>query len=58
MTKYKVIAIDGPSSSGKSSVASSVAKKLNILHLNTGRLYRAMGLYAYKNGLFLTTKMT
>lgn len=45
------IAIDGPSSSGKSSMASRVAKKLGILHLNTGRMYRALGLYAFNNGL-------
>ncbi len=48
------IAIDGPSASGKSSVADKVAKKLNILHLNTGCLYRALGLYAYKNKLAQT----
>jgi len=45
------IAIDGPSSSGKSSMASKVAKRLGILHLNTGRMYRALGLYAHSNGL-------
>ena len=45
------IAIDGPSSAGKSSVAKALAEKLNILHLNTGALYRAVGLYAYQNGL-------
>ncbi len=45
------IAIDGPASAGKSSVAKMLAKKLNILHLNTGSLYRAIGLYAYQNGL-------
>jgi len=46
------IAIDGPSSSGKSSMASKIAEKLGILHLNTGRLYRAVGLYAFQNGYF------
>lgn len=45
------IAIDGPSSAGKSSVAKMVAEKLNILHLNTGALYRAIGLFAYQNKL-------
>lgn len=48
---YYAIAIDGPSASGKSTVAKLVAKKLNVLHLNTGALYRAIGLYAYENGL-------
>lgn len=45
------VAIDGPSSAGKSSVAKMVAEKLNILHLNTGALYRAIGLYAHKHNL-------
>ena len=45
------VAIDGPSSSGKSTVAKEVAKILNVLHLNTGALYRAIGLFAYDNGL-------
>lgn len=48
------IAIDGPASSGKSSVAKLVANKLNILHLNTGSLYRAIGLFAYQNKLAST----
>ena len=39
------IALDGPSGSGKSTVSDIVAEKLNILHLNTGALYRAVGLY-------------
>lgn len=45
------IAIDGPVSSGKSTVAKLLAQKLNILHLNTGALYRAIGLYAYRNNI-------
>lgn len=45
------IAVDGPSGSGKSTVTDIVAKKLNILHLNTGALYRAIGLYAIDNNL-------
>ena len=42
------IAIDGPSSSGKSTVADIVANKLNILHLDTGAMYRAVALKANK----------
>ena len=45
------IAVDGPGGSGKSTVTDIVAKKLNILHLNTGALYRAIGLYALDNNL-------
>lgn len=44
------IAIDGPSGSGKSSVAKGVADKLQVLHLNTGSLYRAIGIEAYRRG--------
>ena len=45
---YK-IALDGPSGSGKSVMARAVAKKLNILYVDTGALYRAIGLYMYRN---------
>ena len=39
-----IIAIDGPSASGKSTTAKGVAKKLRILHLDTGAMYRAVTL--------------
>lgn len=44
-----IIAIDGPSGSGKSSVSKEIAKKLNILHLDTGAMYRAFALYLLEN---------
>ena len=37
------IAIDGPVGAGKSSIAKQVAQRLNILHLDTGAMYRAVG---------------
>ncbi|MBO5248306.1 MAG: (d)CMP kinase [Clostridia bacterium] len=37
------IAVDGPSGSGKSSLAKSISKMLGILYLDTGALYRAIG---------------
>tara|TARA_B100000214_G_scaffold332325_1_gene273789 strand:- start:254 stop:901 length:648 start_codon:yes stop_codon:yes gene_type:complete len=37
-----IIAIDGPSASGKSTTARGVAKKLGITHLDTGAMYRAV----------------
>jgi cytidylate kinase len=40
------IAIDGPSSSGKSSVAKKVAATLGYLYINTGLMYRAIALDA------------
>ena len=37
-----IVAIDGPAASGKSTAAKGVAKKLNITHLDTGAMYRAV----------------
>ena len=45
------IAIDGPSGAGKSSVAKGVAKKLNIIYVDTGAMYRAVGLYMFRHGI-------
>lgn len=45
MSNYQ-IAIDGPSSSGKSSVAQEIAKELNIIYIDTGAMYRAVTLAA------------
>jgi len=39
-----IIAIDGPSASGKSTTAKGVAKRLGIMHLDTGAMYRAVTL--------------
>ncbi len=39
------IAIDGPSGSGKSSIAKNVAKKIGLTYLDTGAMYRAVTLY-------------
>ena len=50
------IAIDGPVGAGKSSIADAVAKKLNILHLDTGAMYRAFGLYALRSGVDMTSE--
>ena len=44
------IAMDGPVGAGKSSIADAVAQRLNILHLDTGAMYRAFGLYALRTG--------
>jgi len=45
------IAIDGPAGSGKSTIAKKIAERLNILHLDTGAMYRAVGLYALREGV-------
>lgn len=44
------IAIDGPVGAGKSSIADQVAERLGILHLDTGAMYRTVGLYALRTG--------
>src|SRR5574344_1357570 len=40
----KVIAIDGPAASGKSTVAGALARKLGIAYISTGSVYRAVAL--------------
>ena len=45
------VAIDGPVSAGKSSVSDAVANRLGILHLDTGAMYRALGLAALRAGI-------
>ena len=45
------IAIDGPGGAGKSSVAKSVAAKLGIIYVDTGALYRTIGLYMLSCGI-------
>jgi len=43
------IAVDGFASSGKGIVCSKIAKKLGIVHFETGAIYRALGLYVINN---------
>ena len=45
------IAIDGPSGAGKSTLARSVAARLGILYVDTGAIYRTIGLYAWEQGI-------
>jgi len=51
MSKKLIIAIDGPAGSGKSTTAKLVAQKLNYLYIDTGAMYRAVTLFALRNGL-------
>jgi cytidylate kinase len=48
-----VVAIDGPTGSGKSTVARRVAERLGYLYLDTGAMYRAVGLLAGEAGVAL-----
>ncbi len=45
------IAIDGPSGAGKSSLAKAIAKRLSIIYVDTGALYRSIGLYMKNHGI-------
>lgn len=47
------IAIDGPSGSGKSTLAKNIAKTLGLVYVDTGALYRTVGLYAKRCGVAL-----
>ncbi len=44
-----IIAIDGYSSTGKSSISKEIAKRLDIIHLDTGALYRGITFFALEN---------
>jgi cytidylate kinase len=46
-----IIAIDGPAGAGKSTVAARLASRLDIPYLDTGAMYRAVGLLALRDGL-------
>lgn len=45
------IAIDGPSGAGKSSIAKALAKKMGIVYVDTGALYRTIGYYVRSKGV-------
>lgn len=45
------IALDGPAGAGKSSVAKGVAKELGFIYVDTGALYRTVGLYFIRKGI-------
>ncbi len=50
MNKVINIAIDGPSGSGKSTLASAIAKHYGYIYIDTGALYRTVGLYIQRKG--------
>ena len=45
------VAIDGPAGAGKSTIAKLVAKKFDLMYINTGAMYRAVALKSNENGL-------
>lgn len=48
-------ALDGPSGAGKSTIAKSLAKKLGFVYVDTGALYRSIGLYSVRKGATTTS---
>ncbi|PRY52294.1 cytidylate kinase [Arcticibacter pallidicorallinus] len=56
MTNNIVIAIDGYSSCGKSTLAKALAKKLHYIYIDTGAMYRAVTLYFQRNRIDLNNE--
>ena len=52
-----IVTIDGPSSSGKSTLAKRLAKELSISHIDSGSIYRAVTLYAIENNFIANQKL-
>lgn len=48
---YIKIALDGPSGAGKSSLARAIAEKMNLVYVDTGALYRTIGLYVRRKNI-------
>lgn len=48
------IAIDGPAGAGKSTIAKRIAKKMNLIYVDTGAMYRAMGIHLTRKGISIT----
>lgn len=47
------VAVDGPAGAGKSTIAKMVAKKMNLIYVDTGSMYRAMALFMVRAGIDL-----
>ena len=45
------IAVDGPAGAGKSTIAKAVAKRMNLIYVDTGAMYRAMALYMIRENV-------
>ena len=49
--KHINVAIDGPSGAGKSTIARAAAKDLGLLYVDTGAIYRTIGVYMYRHDI-------
>ena len=52
-SKRIIVAIDGPAGAGKSTIARRIADRLGFIYINTGAMYRAIALWALRNGTAL-----
>ena len=50
------IAVDGPAGAGKSTIAKMVAKKMNLIYVDTGAMYRAMAYYLLSENVDLSNE--
>jgi len=50
-SKHLVVAIDGPAGAGKSTIARRIAARMGCLYIDTGAMYRAVGLWALREGM-------
>lgn len=58
VSKKYIIAIDGPSATGKSTTAKILAKKLSIVYIDTGAMYRASAYYFISNNIKINEENT
>lgn len=58
MNEHITIAIDGPAGCGKSTVAKELSKRLNIIYLDTGAMYRAVAYWAIKSNIDINENNT
>lgn len=49
--KVFAVAIDGPAGAGKSTIAKELSKKLGVIYVDTGAMYRAMALFLIRQGI-------
>lgn len=57
MSNYN-IAIDGPAGAGKSTIARALAEQLKFIYIDTGAMYRSIGLYAEEHGAEVTDRQS
>ena len=51
-----VVALDGPAGSGKGTITKEVAKRMNLVNIDTGAMYRCVTLYMIRNHIGLNDK--